>query len=227
MAVFSINPSRCCDLGQTLAATCFSEGRCLSACLLHKEEVPLVISYQRSLERDISMWEEGRSSAGKKISSPTLSFFHCRLLQNVGKIFFICGIQLMVCTGVMWPAASQTECQISLESYSFGHWIKPHLVQLLLGHTTGWKNFPAKHSINSIAVAFPVNNTVIWGRECFLWAGCGPCVSYFCNSLSSLFLFHVLASGTLLSIDWFLFFVLLTPLAAEWSWRKSRLLSST
>lgn len=191
-----------------------------------RRRVPWSHPIQRSLERDNSVWEEGRSSDGKKISSPTLSFFHCRLLQNVGKILFICGIQLMVCTGVMWPAASQTECQISSESYSFGHWIKPHLVQLLLGYTTGWKSFPAKHSINFIAVAFPVNKTVIWGRECFLSAGCGPCVSYLCNSLSSLFLFHVLASGTLLCFDWFLFFVLLTPLAAEWGWRKSRLLSS-
>lgn len=191
-----------------------------------RRRVPWPHPIQRSLERDNSVWEEGRSSDGKQISSPTLSFFHCRLLQNVGKILFICGIQLMVCTGVMWPAASQTECQISSESYSFGHWIKPHLVQLLLGYTTGWKSFPAKHSINFIAVAFPVNKTVIWGRECFLSAGCGPCVSYLCNSLSSLFLFHVLASGTLLCFDWFLFFVLLTPLAAEWGWRKSRLLSS-
>lgn len=108
----------------------------------------------------------------------------------------------------LWHSASglhwgHVACRVTnkiphLFKKSFGHWIRPRLVQLLLGDTTDWKNFHMRFSINPIVLAFPANNLVTSDRKHFPWAGCGLYVSHHCNSLSSVFLFHILASVTLL-----------------------------
>lgn len=64
-------------------------------------------------------------------------------------------------SGLHWGcvACRVTNKMPHLFKKSFGHWIRPRLVQLLLGDTTDWKNFRMKYSINPIVLALPVNDT--------------------------------------------------------------------
>lgn len=74
------------------------------------------------LLRDVCKWVVlSGENAGAQLEGKSLPLSFQNVLNYVGEVFFICSIQLMLCTKVMWPAVSQTECHISSQYYSFGH----------------------------------------------------------------------------------------------------------